>query len=76
MGRIVRWDFYGGNLKGIIKKLDYIKSLGVSIIQLSPIFKSSSCHKYDTGNYEIIDEMFGTNDEFKELCDEAESNRN
>lgn len=71
-GRILRWDFYGGNLKGIIKKLDYIKSLGANIIQLSPVFKSPSCHKYDTADYEIIDEMFGTNDEFKELCEVAE----
>lgn len=73
LGRMARWDFYGGNLKGILNKLDYIKSLGVSIIHLSPAFKSSSCHKYDTGNYEIIDEMFGTNDEFRELCEKAES---
>ncbi|BCZ49192.1 alpha-amylase [Clostridium gelidum] len=72
-GKIARWDFYGGNIKGIIKKLDYIKSLGANIIQLSPVFKSSSCHKYDTGNYELIDEMFGTNNEFKELCVVAES---
>jgi len=61
-GRIARWDFYGGNLKGIINKLDYIKSLGANIIHLSPVFKSSSCHKYDTGDYEVIDEMFGTKD--------------
>lgn len=73
MGRIVRWDFYGGNISGIIKKLDYIKSLGVNIIQLSPVFKSSSCHKYDAGNYELIDEMFGTNNEFKKLCKAAEN---
>ncbi|WP_160693296.1 glycoside hydrolase family 13 protein [Clostridium sp. C2-6-12] len=73
MGRILRWDFYGGNIKGIIKKLDYIKSLGANIIQLSPVFKSSSCHKYDTGNYEFIDEMFGTNDEFEEFCEIAKS---
>jgi len=73
LGKIARWDFYGGNIKGIVKKLDYIKSLGVSIIQLSPIFKSSSCHKYDTGNYDFIDEMFGTNNEFRELCEVAES---
>ncbi|WP_459479556.1 glycoside hydrolase family 13 protein [Clostridium saccharoperbutylacetonicum] len=72
-GRIVRWDFYGGNLKGVIKKLDYIKTLGANIIQLSPIFKSPSCHKYDTANYEIVDEMFGTNDDFKELCEAANS---
>ena len=72
-GKIIRWDFYGGNLRGIIKKLDYIKSLGVNILQLSPIFKSPSCHKYDTSNYEIIDEMFGTNDDFKELCEIAKN---
>ena len=72
-GKILRWDFYGGNLIGIIKKLDYIKSLGANIINLSPIFKSSSSHKYDTGDYEIVDEMFGTNDDFKELCKVAES---
>ncbi|AWK50150.1 alpha-glycosidase [Clostridium beijerinckii] len=73
LGNISRWDFYGGNIKGIIRKLDYIKSLGVSIIQLSPVFKSSSYHKYDTGDYEFTDEMFGTNNEFRELCETAES---
>lgn len=67
-GRILRWDFYGGNIKGIIKKLDYIKDLGVNILCLSPIFKSSSNHKYDAGDYELIDEMFGTEQDFKELC--------
>lgn len=59
--------------KGIIKKLDYIKELGANIIKLSPIFKSPSCHKYDTADYEIVDEMFGTNDEFRELCKVANS---
>lgn len=72
-GRTIRWDFYGGNIRGIIKKLDYIKSLGVNIINLSPIFKSSSCHKYDAGDYDIIDEMFGTEEDFKELCEKAKS---
>ena len=70
-GRIIRWDFYGGNLKGVIEKLDYLKSLGVSIIYLNPIFKSSSCHKYDTADYEKIDEMFGTTETFQILCEEA-----
>jgi glycosidase len=67
-GRVTRWDFYGGNLEGIIKKFDYIKSLGISVVYLNPIFKSSSCHKYDTGDYENVDEMFGTNEEFELLC--------
>ena len=58
-GNIVRWDFYGGNLLGVKKKLKYIKSLGVSTIYLNPIFDSPSCHKYDTGDYEKIDPMFG-----------------
>lgn len=70
-GKIARWDFYGGNLKGIKKKLLYIKSLGVNIIYMNPIFEAVSCHKYDTGDYEKVDEMFGTNDDFKELCEEA-----
>ncbi|MGL4773366.1 MAG: glycoside hydrolase family 13 protein [Clostridium sp.] len=70
-GAIERWDFYGGNLKGVIKKLDYIKDLGANIIYFNPIFEAASCHKYDTGDYEKIDKMFGTEDDFKLLCDEA-----
>lgn len=70
-GNVVRWDFYGGNLKGVLKKLRYIKDLGASIIYFNPIFESSSSHKYDTGDYEKIDSMFGTEEDFKELCIEA-----
>lgn len=71
-GDIVRWDFYGGNLLGVKEKLKYIKSLGVSTIYFNPIFDSPSCHKYDTGDYEKIDTMFGDEEIFKELCSEAE----
>lgn len=60
-------DFFGGNLKGIISKLDYIKSLGVTCIYLNPIFKASSNHKYDTGDYSVIDEDFGTEQDLKNL---------
>lgn len=70
-GKIVKWDFYGGNIKGVLKKLKYIKSLGVSIIYFNPIFKAKSCHKYDTADYEKIDEMFGSNNEFQEFCKSA-----
>lgn len=66
-------DFFGGNAKGITSKLDYLKSLGVSCIYLSPIFKSSSNHRYDTGDYLQIDELFGTEDDFKKLVSEAKS---
>lgn len=68
---VIRWDFHGGNLKGIISKLNYLKSLGVSTIYLSPIFEAQSNHKYDTGNYKKIDPMFGDEDIFKELIDKS-----
>lgn len=64
-------DFYGGDLKGITEKLDYIKSLGTGIIYISPIVMSQSNHRYDTANYEVVDPYVGTNADLKELCDEA-----
>ena len=68
-----RWntDFYGGDLKGIIEKLDYLDSLGISIIYLSPIFWSQSNHRYDTSDYETVDPYVGVNEDLKELCDKA-----
>ena len=67
-GQIARWSFFGGNLLGVIKKLPYLKSLGVNIIYFNPIFEASSNHKYDTADYHKIDPMFGDNQLFKELC--------
>lgn len=64
-------DFYGGDLKGIIKKLDYIESLGIDILYLSPIVYSQSTHRYDASDYETVDPYAGTNDDLKTLCDEA-----
>lgn len=64
-------DMYGGDIEGIIQKLDYIKELGVSGIYLNPIFKSSSNHKYNTENYEVIDPCFGDEQTFIKLVDEA-----
>lgn len=65
-------DFFGGNIAGILSKLDYIKSLGASCIYLSPIFKSSSNHRYDTGDYLQIDELFGDEEQFALLVKECE----
>lgn len=72
-GDIARWDFFGGNLRGVIKKLDYLRDMGINIIYLNPIFKATSNHKYDTGNYKEIDEMFGDEETFKELCEEGKA---
>lgn len=68
---ILRWDFYGGNLKGILKKLNYLKELGVTCIYLNPIFEARSNHKYDTANYKRIDPMFGNEKIFKSLLEES-----
>lgn len=73
-GDILKWDFFGGNLEGIIKKIPYLKSLGVTILYLSPIFESSSNHKYDTGDYKKIDSMYGSEEDFKRLCEKAAKN--
>ncbi len=64
-------EFFGGNLQGIISKLDYLKSLNVTTLYLSPIFESRSNHKYDTADYSKIDSMFGTMQDFQELINKA-----
>ncbi|HOT93491.1 MAG TPA: alpha-amylase family glycosyl hydrolase [Anaerolineae bacterium] len=51
--------FYGGDLQGIIEKLDYLQEMGVTALYLNPIFESPSNHKYDTTNYKFIDDNFG-----------------
>ena len=63
--------FYGGDLKGITKKLDYLASLGVTCLYLNPIFESSSNHRYNTADYSRIDSMLGTQDDLKTLITEA-----
>jgi len=62
-----RESFMGGDLRGIIQRLDYISSLGVSCLYLTPVFKAPSNHKYDTVDYFEIDPAFGTKEDLKEL---------
>ncbi len=64
-------DFFGGDLKGIEQKLDYIDSLGVTCIYLNPIFLASSNHRYNTADYEKIDTLLGTEEDFISLCKSA-----
>ena len=52
-------SFYGGDLQGIIDKLDYLQDLGIEVLYLNPIFVSPSSHKYDCQDYEHIDPHFG-----------------
>lgn len=52
-------EFYGGDLQGVMDKLDYLQELGVEVIYLNPIFVSPSNHKYDCQDYDYIDPHYG-----------------
>lgn len=66
-------DFYGGNLRGIAKKLPYLKELGVGVIYLNPIVEARSNHRYDTSDYRRVDPILGSNEDYVNLCAEARS---
>ncbi len=63
--------FFGGNLWGVIEKLDYLASLGVTVLYLSPIFEAASNHRYDTADYERVDALLGGDEAFDALIREA-----
>ncbi len=52
-------EFYGGDIAGVMQKLDYLQELGVEVIYLNPIFVSPSNHKYDIQDYDYVDPHFG-----------------
>lgn len=61
-------DFFGGDLKGIEEELPYLASLGVDVLYLNPIFQAYSNHRYDTADYERVDPLLGTEEDFSDLC--------
>ncbi|MDH7488760.1 MAG: glycoside hydrolase family 13 protein [Anaerolineae bacterium] len=63
--------FYGGTLRGVAEKLDYIASLGATAIWLSPIFASPSHHGYDATDLYAIEPRLGTADDFRALVEAA-----
>ncbi len=71
MGDIWNNDYFGGDLKGIEEKLPYLADLSVSCIYLNPIFEANSNHRYDTADYEKIDPLLGTQEDFESLCKKA-----
>lgn len=73
-GQLTYRSVYGGDLQGIIDKVDYLKDLGIDVIYLTPIFKANSPHKYDTVDYYSIDPQFGTIDTAKELVRRCHEN--
>lgn len=67
-------EIYGGDLKGITERIDYLKALGVNVIYLNPVFASISSHRYDTSDYNKIDPILGDLGDFEELTRVAEEN--
>jgi cyclomaltodextrinase / maltogenic alpha-amylase / neopullulanase len=67
-------NFFGGDLKGVIQNIPYLKELGITGIYFTPLFKAFSNHKYDTIDYMEIDPQFGTKETFKELVNVCHEN--
>ena len=70
-GEIRNRDFFGGSLMGIEEKLPYLQSLGVETIYLCPIFEGPENHRYGAADYEKIDPMLGSGENFASLCRKA-----
>ena len=64
-------DFFGGNLRGVIQKLDYLADLGITCIYFTPIFASPTNHRYDAINYRLIDPQLGSLEDLVELIERA-----
>ena len=63
--------FQGGDLRGVVDKLDYLLALGVNALYLNPVFASAANHRYHTYDYYNVDPLLGGNEALRELLDEA-----
>ena len=66
-------DFYGGDFEGIEAKLDYLQSIGVTLIYMNPVFEAQSNHRYNTGDYHRTDDMLGGEEGLKKLIRAAKA---
>lgn len=65
------FSFYGGDIRGVIDRLDYLQELGITVIYFNPVTDARSNHRYDPCDYNSIDPHLGTDDEFRELTREG-----
>lgn len=72
-GDSVPYDFFGGTLTGIVEKLPYLASLGVTGIYLNPIFHAATNHRFDTTDWMTIDPLLGDEQDFCSLCAAAKA---
>lgn len=77
-GKFESWDslptvhgFKGGDLMGVLEKLDYLEDLGITAIYFNPIFQSASNHRYHTHDYYLVDPLLGGNEAFFKLLEAA-----
>lgn len=70
-GEVTNSDYFGGDLAGIAQKLPYLAGLGVTVLYLNPVFEAHSNHRYNTADYEKIDPLLGTEEDFRVLCESA-----
>lgn len=77
-GELGLWDFwiyrrhYGGDLAGVLEKLDYLESLGVTAIYFNPVFEAESHHKYEATDYRHIDTSLGRGEDWREVAAEED----
>lgn len=67
----VSTQFFGGDLKGIEEKLEHLKSLGVTILYMTPFFASRSNHRYDASSFDYVDPLLGGDDALTSLVNKA-----
>ena len=70
---VINREVFGGNFKGVTKKLKFLAELGVTTIYFNPISLANSHHKYDTADYMTLDDMYGSEDDFVALISKAKS---
>jgi neopullulanase len=63
--------YKGGDLIGVVERLDYLTDLGINAIYFNPVFRSASVHRYHTHDYYVVDPMLGGNEALRALLDEA-----
>ncbi len=63
--------YQGGDLYGVVDKLDYLKDLDITAIYLNPIFSAASCHRYNAYDYMQVDPLLGGNAALREVLDES-----
>jgi cyclomaltodextrinase len=68
-GKPTPTNFFGGDLQGVLDRLDHLVELGINAVYFTPLFEATTNHKYDTENYMQVDRHFGTNEKLKELVE-------